>query len=127
MRGVTNLIQLSTLVLILGCTGSYENINGVDWEAWKGDRNGCGSARLAYLTPLKDQLGKLKKRSEMDIVELMGRPDETELYKRNQKFYTYFFDGGPECANRDSTSTRLVIRFNAMGLAKEVAVEEANQ
>ena len=60
--------------------------------------------------------------SEMEIVELMGRPDQTELLKRNQKFFTYFITGGPGCAVADSVVTLLTIRFNAMGLAKEVEV-----
>ena len=58
----------------------------------------------------------------MEIVELMGRPDQTELLKRNQKFFTYFITGGPGCAVADSVVTLLTIRFNAMGLAKEVEV-----
>ncbi len=67
---------------------------------------------------------------EMAIVSLLGNPDQNELYKRNQKFYTYFLQPGPGCAaanaapgDRDAAPKKLVIRFNAMGLAKEIIVE----
>lgn len=60
----------------------------------------------------------------MQIVELLGRPDRNELYKRNQKFYYYYLTPAPECANYNAnSSTRLAIRFNAMGLAKEIMIE----
>jgi hypothetical protein len=60
----------------------------------------------------------------MKVVELLGRPDQNELYTRNQKFYYYFIQPAPDCGgSKDSISSRLVIRFNAMGLAKEVSVE----
>jgi hypothetical protein len=60
----------------------------------------------------------------MQIVKLLGKPDRNELFKRNQKFFLYFIDPAPECVPGDSAVVqKLVIRFNAMGLAKEVAIE----
>jgi hypothetical protein len=60
----------------------------------------------------------------MQIVRLLGKPDRNELFTRNQKFFEYYLQPSPEC-NADSAGTamKLVVRFNAMGLAKEVAVE----
>ena len=122
MRGA-NLILCLSLIFVLSCSRSHEEISGINWDAWKSDRNGCNKQRIEYLSSLSEQVDKLKARSEMEIVELMGRPDETELYKRNQKFYTYFFRGSSACQEADSASSKLVIRFNAMGLAKDVEVE----
>jgi outer membrane protein assembly factor BamE (lipoprotein component of BamABCDE complex) len=119
MRGVSFVL----LFALLACSKPVEELTDIDWDVWKEDRNGCQLKRLEYLSPIRDQLERLKRRSEMDIVKLMGRPDETELYKRNQKFYTYFLAGSPACDAADSVTSRLVIRFNAMGLAKEVAIE----
>jgi hypothetical protein len=119
MRGVSIILFL----VLISCSKPVEELTGIDWETWKGDRNGCQMKRFEYLVPLKDQVDRLKRRSEMDIVQLLGRPDETELYKRNQKFYTYFLAGSPACNNGDTVASKLVIRFNAMGLAKEVVLE----
>lgn len=74
---------------------------------------------MAELTKQKD---KLKGLSQGDIVELLGRPDQNELYKRNQKFFYYLLTPGKECGS-DSVAHRLSLRFNAMGFAKEVLVE----
>lgn len=62
---------------------------------------------------------------EMQVIELLGRPDQNELYKRNQKFYYYWLTPSDQCDSTHVAGTmlRLAIRFNAMGLAKEVAVE----
>jgi outer membrane protein assembly factor BamE (lipoprotein component of BamABCDE complex) len=74
------------------------------------------------LSDLISQKEELKGLSEDDIIELLGRPDRNELYKRNQKFYYYDLEPGKPC---DSTAhnQQLILRFNAMGLAKEVAIE----
>ncbi len=71
------------------------------------------------------QREKLLALKELQIVDLLGKPDQNELSKRNQKFYYYFLQPAKECNTGDSTITpkRLAIRFNAMGLAKEVRIE----
>ncbi len=71
------------------------------------------------------QHSKLLALEELQIVELLGKPDQNELYKRNQKFFYYYLQSAKECNAGDSTliPKRLSIRFNAMGLAKEVRVE----
>ena len=112
------------IILLFGCSANHEELTGIRWDDWKSDRNGCLGRRMTFLDSLTLQKNKLKSRSEMEIVDLMGRPDETELYKRNQKFYTYYISSGPDCQGEALNSRKLVIRFNAMGLAKEVSVEQ---
>ena len=82
--------------------------------------------RTSYLAQLTEQKDELKGLSEGDIIKLLGRPDRNELYKRNQKFYYYDLEPGKVC---DSTLTnqQLILRFNAMGRAKEVSIEFSNQ
>ena len=122
MRG-NNVVLILTLTIVCACcSGNREEIAGVDWEAWRNDRQGCSHTRKTFQGAINDQKDRLKSLSEMEIVELMGRPDQTELLKRNQKFFTYFISGGPGCAVADSSLVLLTIRFNAMGLAKEVEV-----
>lgn len=59
----------------------------------------------------------------MDVVQLLGRPDENQLLERNQKFYTYYLEPGPLCENSKEGAKKLILRFNAMGLAKEVMIK----
>jgi hypothetical protein len=99
-------------------------LEGVDQKLWKDDRNGCGHKRSLMTAAVKSEKNKLLALDEMQIVSLLGNPDRNELFKRNQKFYYYFIEPSPDC-NLDSVkhSLSLVIRFNAMGLAKETVVE----
>jgi hypothetical protein len=113
------------LFLILsGCGRELPTLDNLDLQQWEKDKNACGSYRKDNIDTLLAQKEKLLALKEMQIVNLIGRPDRNELYKRNQKFFYYYLKPAPECANYDSENTaRLAIRFNAMGLAKEVMIE----
>lgn len=118
---------ISTLILLLllsGCGNPLPTIENLDLDQWKKDKNACGTYRTTNLETFKDQKDKLLALKEMQVVELLGRPDRNELYKRNQKFYYYYLKSAPECSNYNpDDNARLAIRFNAMGLAKEVMIE----
>lgn len=76
------------------------------------------------LHAINSQSEKLLTLSESEIISLLGRPDENELYKRNQKFYYYLLGPSKTCSDTIAVDPKkLVIRFNAIGLAKEVVVE----
>ena len=79
--------------------------------------------RMTFLDQLDRQREKIKSLSESEVVELLGRPDKNELLKRNQKFFYYYLEPGPSCANGNPEFKKLMIRFNAIGLAKEVSIE----
>lgn len=113
-----------SLLLIVSCGKSVPEISGFDSDAFKNDRNGCKGDRARGEAPLLKEKEKLMALSEMQIVKILGRPDQNELYKRNQKFYSYFLEPAPSCSGDSiKTSKRLIVRFTAMGLAKEVVVE----
>jgi outer membrane protein assembly factor BamE (lipoprotein component of BamABCDE complex) len=70
------------------------------------------------------QKEKLLGLNEIEVVGTLGKPDQQEIYKRHEKFYYYFLDPSPECENApENPSRRLIIRFNAVGLSKEINVE----
>jgi outer membrane protein assembly factor BamE (lipoprotein component of BamABCDE complex) len=118
---------LSAIVLFLilsSCGRDLPKIEGFDLEQWRKDKNACGTYRTENLAAILSQKEKLLALKEMQVVELLGRPDRNELYKRNQKFYYYYLKPAPECSTYHADSTaRLAIRFNAMGLAKEIMIE----
>jgi hypothetical protein len=68
------------------------------------------------------EMQKLKSLSEMDIAELLGRPDESQLLDRNQKLYIYYLEPGPWCDKPNGNARRLILRINAMGFAKETQI-----
>jgi hypothetical protein len=116
--------RLFTLVFfaLMACGKPLPTFDNLNLEKWKDDKNGCLGERALNLKSLESQKDKLKGLSQDDIVKLLGRPDQNELYKRNQKFFHYLLTPGKECG-KDSTSLKLSLRFNAMGFAKEVVVE----
>ena len=112
------------LLISISCGKPLPTLEQIDIDAWKNDKQACAGKRSAMSTALQSQSKKLLALSESEIIALLGKPDEAELYKRNQKFYYYFVDPSKACPQSAGTGTRkLVIRFNATGLAKEVAIE----
>jgi hypothetical protein len=99
-------------------------LDGFDKTLWASDKNGCKGERLHFKTTLKAQSKKLEALSETEIVSLLGNPDSRELHTHNQKFYYYLISPSPDCGGLDSAASRLVIRFNAMGLAKNINIED---
>ena len=119
-----NQVGLSLSVLIfLACGPAVPELKDVDLTAWKSDREACLGDRTGMAEAIVDQKNKLLGLSEMDVINLLGKPDRNELYSRNQKFYHYFLDPSAQCASPDSIPRMLSLRFNAVGLVQEAAVE----
>lgn len=123
-RTMRNCVSILILLVTLSCGRELPKIENLDLEQWRKDKNACGTYRTENLESIQSQKEKLLALKEMQVVELLGRPDRNELYKRNQKFYFYYLKAAPECSNYNAdNTTRLAIRFNAMGLAKEIMIE----
>jgi hypothetical protein len=116
-------ILLCGVALLLSCGGKTPTFDTIDSTQWKHDRNACSGYRQGIRLAIENDIAKLKGLSENDLFSLLGRPDQNELYKRNQKFYSYFLTPGPACAVPDTVVHRLILRFNAMGYAQQVTVE----
>jgi hypothetical protein len=112
------------IALLTGCSKPSPTLQNFDAEKWNADKNGCNGNRKQLESILESQLKTLLGYTELELVELLGRPDQNELSKRNQKFYFYFIDPSPICGGKvDSIGKKLTIRFTAMGIAKEVLIE----
>lgn len=118
--------QYSVLLISLAltaCSKPLPEFEKLDLATWQNDKNACGEYRSGTLETFQSQKEKLLALNESQIIELLGRPDQNELYKRNQKFFYYYLKPSSACPQPSTEPRRLAIRFNAMGLAKEVAVE----
>lgn len=112
------------LFIAAACGKPVPTLDNFDQQAWKRDHKACAGKREAMAASLEAQRDKMLALDEMAIVSLLGNPDQNELYKRNQKFYTYFLQPGPGCdGSTAQVPKKLSIRFNAMGLAKEIIFE----
>jgi len=117
-------LNAGILVFCCGCDKPLPTLDGIDLARWQQDKNACNNQRVSMREAMDLEKEKLLALDQMQIVKLLGRPDQNELYSRNQKFFYYFMEPAPSCRDAvDSSAQKLVIRFNAMGLAKEVSVE----
>lgn len=110
-------------VILISCGKSLPDLAPIDLNSWKSDKGGCQQIRSQSLPSLSEQREELKGLSETQVIQLLGRPDRNELYKRNQKFYYYDLEAGKSCSDSLESNQQLVLRFNAMGRAKEVTIE----
>jgi outer membrane protein assembly factor BamE (lipoprotein component of BamABCDE complex) len=114
---------ITFILLVISCGKSSPTFDHIDLKAWATDKNACTGKRTDMLAGFDAQKEKLLGLSEAQIVELLGTPDETSLYKRNQKFYYYYLQPAAECAAHLTDPKKLFIRFTAMGIAKEVSIQ----
>lgn len=111
------------VVLISSCGKSLPSLT-INVNQWIEDRNGCLGFRSNMISTVDQEKEKLLGLTEQQIITLLSRPDQNELYKRNQKFYYYYLEPSHDCSSATSGQARqLVIRFNAMGVAKEISIE----
>ena len=71
---------------------------------------------------LVDAKEYLKGMDQDEIMAVLGKPDATQLAKRNQKYYIYYLSNLEKCSNEAKTSKKLSIRFSAVGLAYEIII-----
>lgn len=123
LRGFLRWCVCAMLFTAISCGNNEIHLEGVDLEVWKDDRFGCKNLRSEMLAAIEDQRDKLLRLSEMEIVDLLGKPDENELYVRSQQFYRYYIDPAPSCQPGAKQPKALVVRFNALGVSHEVNIE----
>jgi hypothetical protein len=117
-------LSIFLVSIFSACDKPLPTLEGIDPARWKEDKNACSNSRVSMRDAIEREKEKLLSLDQMQVITLLGKPDQNELLKRNQKFFYYFLDPAPACpASRDSAAEKLVIRFNAMGLAKEVSIE----
>lgn len=87
--------------------------------------DGCSGYRMDVYENIIHEKEILLGSTNGKIIDLLGRPNKNELYKRNQKFFVYQISPGKSCNSKfDQANIYLIIRFNAMGLANEIYLNE---
>ncbi|WP_027002105.1 hypothetical protein [Hugenholtzia roseola] len=130
-KSVIALLLLFLCGLFLSCQEKVQ-IEGFDETSWKADTKACQDKRAPLASLLFEQRTKLKDLSEMQIRDLLGAPNQTELIERQQKQYLYFIKPHEKnCKQPDTQSDRqandatldvLLIRFNAVQQVNEVVL-----
>ncbi len=115
------IIPALSLLFLLGC-GSSPNLGDFDSKLWKSDVKGCSGQRVSQAKEIDEIKSELLGLHHKKIVKILGPPEEQELYKRSQNYYSYFVDPGTDCDSSTQNPRKLVIRFTALGIANEVNI-----
>jgi hypothetical protein len=118
---LVSFLILATLVLSCSKKPAFKQF---DAAAWSSDAHGCNGIRKGLTENLLKERDQLLARDEMEVFKVLGKPDAHEIYKRSEKFFYYSIDPDSTCARESEHAKKLVIRFNAVGLAKEIVVEK---
>lgn len=120
----TFIFYLVVLFFFSACTNQQPAIDNFNQEIWQSDKQGCKDLRGDLYKVLLENQDVLLGLNESEVIEYLGKPDQTELYSRNQKFFYYLIGPGSECGdayeNRDPS--KLIFRFNATGLLSEITL-----
>lgn len=115
-------------ILITACSSTPElSIAEFDAYIWKRDKYGCSGNRLPMARALEEERDQLMGFSEQEILKVLGRADEQELYKRNQKFLRYYLTPNSLCDTTENVAalkkpTMLQVRLNAIGMVNEIHI-----
>lgn len=121
--------RFTGFVLLIGLTVSCnpppDQFGKLDLKKWRSDRGGCNGVRATLTGDFKSEVQNLKGKTANTIGELLGRPDVNQIADRNQKFYVYFLEKGPQCdqPGARSISRSVAIRMSAIGLATEITFQ----
>lgn len=116
------LIFFVSCLSLFACGRSYD-LQGFDEKKWQQDKDGCSGQRINQQGGLKAAKNELKGLSQKDIILTLGKPDKSELYERSEKFFYYQISPSKDCTvDYDGENVYLSIRFNSIGLAKEVLI-----
>jgi len=113
------------LFLVTGCSAPPEKLGDLDLVKWRNDRGGCKGERTALEPAFKNEQEKMMGKLADDVGTILGKPDIQQLGGRNQKFYVYFLERGPQCDDikHKSNARKVVLKFNALGLLSEITFQ----
>lgn len=119
------ILLISSFFLLQSCGTKKKKIRRLqnfDSIAWIEDRKGCRGDRLAMKDDLLKQKFRMRGLRSGQIVDILGKPDAEELQSRNQKYYIYFVEPGPDCSEAVDGALALYVRFTAVGIANEITL-----
>ena len=119
------LILTMTLCLCFGCSQENPTIEGYNEYVWKRDTYGCKGERGQMVEAVLGARDVILGMREAQVLRLLGKADEQEMYSRNQKFLIYYLEPNEKCTmpeNVKATAKALRVRINAIGVANEIYV-----
>lgn len=119
------LVATLLLPILLSCGPTPDQFGKLNLKKWRSDRGGCYGIRATLVADLKAEVQQLKGKSANTLGEWFGRPDINQIADRNQKYYIYFLEKGPQCdqPGTKSNSASVAFRMSALGILTEVTFQ----
>ncbi|MGB3587084.1 MAG: hypothetical protein WBA23_11120 [Tunicatimonas sp.] len=121
-----SLLLFSLTLLISYCRPKAKDIPGFDETLFRADRMGCHGERAQMKEIITQIDTALKGMSQKQIQATLGKPDRHELAPRSQKYFVYYIDPAPDCAETIESTKEpftMLIRFSAMDRSTEVSFQ----
>ena len=116
-------LLITVFILVAGCGNDPIEMEGFDELSWKSDTYGCKGQRIGQLETIRSNADVLLGKTQNEIKDFLGAPDEHELYERTRKFFYYYLEPNEKCSDMKGSQPRILqIRFSAMGIANELFV-----
>lgn len=115
---------LSIALLLLFCVSCLKKVDVGDFdiEKWKSDPKGCLNLRPDNIPDINERKKAFLGLYQKDVIDILGQPEEQELYKRSQTYYIYHIDAAESCEAPVEQPRKLYIRFTSLGIANEVTI-----
>ncbi len=119
------LVSSFFLWVAVGCSSPPERLGRLDLVKWREDRSACAGVRPTLVADFKTEQANLMGKFADEVGSMLGKPDIHQLGGRNQKFYVYFLEKGPQCEDitKPSPALKVILRFNAVGLLSEITYQ----
>ncbi|TVP44135.1 MAG: hypothetical protein EA341_17115 [Mongoliibacter sp.] len=119
----TYILSLLLMISISACSLKVD-LDGMDLEAWKKDRNGCLGLREPQIDAFRLVKNELLGKDNQALLKTFGKPDRVELADRSQNFFIYYVEPSPDCDSEDlkSDPIKVIFRLNAMSRVSEVTI-----
>ncbi|WP_291787720.1 hypothetical protein [Cecembia sp.] len=130
-KSISSKFPISTLLLVMLALTNYRcsskvGIEGIDFEIWKNDRNGCLGLRANDLEKFREVKNEFLGKNNQALIKTFGRPDKVELADRSQTFFIYFIDPSPSCEGQsiEEEPLKAIFRLNAISRVSEITISK---
>ncbi len=112
-------------LVMLGCYPAPDTFGKLDTKAWRGDRRGCNGVRAKLVGGFRAEIEQFKGQSANNIGGILGGPDINQIADRNQKYYVYYLQPGPQCNDTKAqpSAPTVALRMSAMGVVTEITFQ----
>lgn len=118
MKIVRRSWSMLLLIVVLACQNGSVSFKSFDSQRWISESLDCKNYRISVIDQMEAEFDRLLGMNEKELIRHLGKPEETHLYTRGQKFFNYSLT----CGDSIISDKRLRIRFSALDQVNEVIV-----